>query len=148
MSIPFWDEYARVQRQVEMGTARDEQLDALLKRHSDGHPFDLYDCRRRLKNLDRNVGRKFRDRLVLLERNAFWITRPSTVPPVMASALAESRAAVRLAAGDDWDILRETADGDYSTIAQKMDLPVGTLKSRISRCRAKLRGVLVKSYHV
>lgn len=56
MSIPFWDEYARVQRQVEMGTARDEQLDALLKRHSDGHPFDLYDCRRRLKNLDRNVG--------------------------------------------------------------------------------------------
>ena len=32
MSTPFWDEYARVQRRVEFGKARDGQLDAMLKR--------------------------------------------------------------------------------------------------------------------
>jgi hypothetical protein len=146
MSIPFWDEYARVQNLVELGRSRDEQLDALLNRYvTSNHKFDLHDSRRRLKNLSRNLMRKDRCRSTLLKRFA---NRTGTIPelsPVVTAAAAEARMAVRLAAGDDWPLLRATIDGEYAALAQTMHMPVGTLKARVFRSRRKL-AILLANY--
>lgn len=143
MSLPVWGEYARVQHQVSQGNARDEVLDAFLIRYFDNrHPFDPHDCRRRLKNLDRNTARKERDRTALLVRHADRLGPALAVQPVVIAVRRETAAAVRRAAGDDWPLLRDTLDGEYETIAAAAGVPVGTLKSSVSRRRSQLRMAL------
>ena len=39
-------------------------------------------------------------------------------------------------------VLRDLADLDYAEIAEVLDLPLGTVKSRIARGRAQLGGLL------
>ncbi len=144
MSTELWTEYARIQRLVEVGKTHDGHLDHFLKRYiDDGLPFELHDCRRRLKNFDRNAKRVDSHRAVLLQRYAYHVSHVQP-PPDAAAATAEIRAGVRIVAGDDWPLLRATIDGDYASLARQMQTPVGTLKARVSRSRAKLRGVLAK----
>ena len=146
MSTELWTEYARLQRLAEAGKIRDDHLDHFLKCYIDeGFSFELHDCRRRLKNFDRNSHRTDSHRAALLRRHAF---RASSIPvaslPEVAAATAEVRAAVRLSAGDDWPLLQATIDGDYPQLALQMQVPVGTLKARVSRSRARLRGILTR----
>lgn len=139
----FLEEYARIQQLVEMGQARDEQLDTLLKhRLNTGQPLNLHDSRRRLKNLHRNLIRKDRHRLALLKRNATCIGPQPVEQPLTAVVRRETSNAVRRIAGNDWDYHAATIDGDYSDLAMKSNVAVGTIKSRVSRAREKLRPVL------
>jgi len=143
VSDPFRAEYARVQHLVEIGKVRDEQLDALLKRHArDVRPFDLHDSRRQLKNLDRNLARKDRHRVDILKRNAAHIGSVPVENPLTAAIRHEQCATVRQAAGDDWELLRAMADGGFDEVAAQLGVPVGTIKSRVSRARSRLRSSL------
>ena len=142
MSAPFWGEYARVQCLVEIGQARDGQLDALLNRHTDDRPFDLHDCRRRLKNLERNLPRKDRRRAALLKRHAARLDAPPAEPTVDSVTCRETSDLVRRAAGGEWALLAATINGDYASVAAGMGAAIGTLKSRVSRTREKLKLVL------
>ena len=143
MSVPYWDEYTRVQHLVEIGKARDEQLDALLKRYTtDGHPFNLHDCRRRLKNLGRNLPRNDRRRSFLLKQFASRLDSRSSEGSLATVIRHESAATMRHVAGNDWEFLRETIDGNYTEIAAASGVAVGTIKSRVSRARVALRTLL------
>ena len=141
----FWAEFARIQRLVEIGKARDEQLDVLLRSFPSGNEnvFDCYDCRRRLKNLYRNLRRKDRNRDALLHRDAAQITPNRYESPLLNVINGELADSVRRAAGGDWHLLRDTLDGNYEVIARKNGVGIGTLKSRVSRSRTKLRSRLL-----
>jgi len=141
----FWGEYARIQCLVEIGKARDEQLDALLKSFpgDDESLFDCHDSRRRLKNLDRNLGRKDHNRNVLLKRDAAQISLSGVDSPLSHAINGEHADILRRAVGDDWPLLRDTLDGQYEAIARNRGMSVGTLKSRVSRAKTKLRCLLL-----
>ncbi len=141
MPVPFWDEYARVQHLVETGKAREEQLNALLSCYVEsGQPFDLRDCRRRLKNLARNLARKDRDRRALLKNH---VPNSSSVDsPCETMIRRETIALIRSAAGHDWNLVWATIEGNYAAAAAGSGVPVGTVKARVSRCKTKLRAIL------
>jgi hypothetical protein len=118
---------------VEVGKIRDDHLDHFLKCYIDeGSSFELHDCRRRLKNFDRNSQRTDSHRAVLIRLYAYRASSGSVASlPEVAAAIAEVRATVLRSAGDDWPLLRATIDGDYPQLARQMRIPVGTLKARV-----------------
>ena len=145
MSDPEWDEYARVQRLVAAGRTPDEHLDRFLERYADERtPFDLHDARRWGLNLRRNHARRGDRRQELLRRNADLLAGWSPDGPPEGAARVERRAAVREHAGDDWPLLRATADGDYATVAAARGRPVGTIKAQVCRARRRLKPVLAR----
>lgn len=139
MLSPYWTEYARLQSLVEMGKAHDEQLDLFLKNQSLGNDrFDTYQSRRQSKNLGRNLKRKERSRSNLLKRNFDRVARKIAETPVESLLHGEQAEVVRQSAGKDWLVLRDTVDGDYESKSTELGIPVGTLKSRVSRAKAKM----------
>jgi RNA polymerase sigma-70 factor, ECF subfamily len=71
--------------------------------------------------------------------------------PLEVMAAGEHRDAVRAAlaelAGDQRELLllREFEGLDYQAIAERLDVPEGTVKSRLNRARAALRALLERS---
>jgi hypothetical protein len=143
MLSPFWAEYARVQSLVEQGKAYDEQLDFILKnKPCDDKCFDLHNSRRQLKNLSRNLERKKRSQKNLLERNCDCVGPKPFETPDVTAVRHEQATFLRQAAGEYWPLLRDTLDGDYESKSAEIRIPVGTIKSRVSRARARLRLIM------
>lgn len=70
----------------------------------------------------------------IAERDAFGaVDARLTIDTALAALPEEFRVAV---------VLRDLADLDYAEIASVLDLPAGTVRSRIARGRAVLRGAL------
>ena len=144
MSTPFWDEYARLQARVEAGRTRDDQLDAMLRQLTDStQQFDLYDCRRRLKNHERNHFRRDRKRLRLLENESAFLQQAPTDQPWVATSRREIVAAVTQTTRRDGAILWATLGERYAAAAADAGVSVGTIKSRVSRARGRLRPLLI-----
>lgn len=138
MLSAFWREYAHMQNLVEIGIARDEQLDSLLDRipNCDEH-FDLSNTRRQLKNLRRNLNRKDQSRKNLLKQNVYRIASQICESPALLAVRNETINLVQNVAGEDWALLKETLDGNYANLSAKRRIPAGTLKSKVSRARVK-----------
>src|SRR5690348_3858795 len=106
MSSLLWEEFARLQRLATNGIIHDEQLDAFLVRYCDqNHIFDLRECRRRQKNLGRNLSRRKRDRQSLLRRESQWLVCSPIETPVTILLRRELRATLRQAASEDLELL-------------------------------------------
>jgi RNA polymerase sigma-70 factor (ECF subfamily) len=92
----------------------------------------------------------WRDEQHLLALEARLITEPERPAPAAGEVVLSSLIAPRLAAalgmltGDQRDVLLLHAWGELSSeeIASALDLPAGTVRSRLSRARAELRAAL------
>jgi DNA-directed RNA polymerase specialized sigma24 family protein len=156
MSNPAWDEFARLQRKAAPPNnnthpvlladdlVSEDRLDAFLTRYMDEEqPFELHDCRRWLKNLSRNRARKWRERDALLRREGHRLSAPTGETPLAGMLREEERTMVRSnVTASDWELIVATLDGDYAGAAEQACLPVGTVKSRVSRCKRRLRETL------
>jgi DNA-directed RNA polymerase specialized sigma24 family protein len=108
-------------------------------------PFELHDCRRWLKNLSRNRARKWRERDALLASEGPRLANRAAEAPLAALVREEEWTLVqRNTTADDWNLLMDTSDGDYAGAAARAGMAVGTVKSRVSRCKRHLRGVLAR----
>jgi hypothetical protein len=142
-----WDEFARLQQLAcrphidNNSWTVEEQLDEFLEMYpQDLTPFNLHDCRRRLKNLARNRARKLRRRVEALRREAPWLVRPAAPDPFEETAKKDQLARVKeRVSPDEWRMLYGVAAGDYATVARHLGMAVGTLKALVSRCRLRLR---------
>jgi DNA-directed RNA polymerase specialized sigma24 family protein len=157
MSNPAWDEFARLQHHAAPpdttatkpllladDLVSEERLDAFLIRYMDEEqPFELHDCRRWLKNLSRNRARKWRERDALLASEGPCLASRAAEAPLAALVCEEEWTLMRRnITADDWNLLIDTSDGDYAGAAERAGMAVGTVKSRVSRCKRHLHEVL------
>jgi DNA-directed RNA polymerase specialized sigma24 family protein len=160
MSTPAWDEFARLQhgagppdnttRPILLADDQvsEDRLDAFLMRYMDDkQPFELRDCRRWLKNLSRNRGRKWRERRALLMRAGNRFAAAPAETPLDSLLREEERVMVRRHVSvDDWKLIVDTFDGDYAAAAARAGMAVGTVKSRVSRCKRHLQEALSHAF--
>jgi hypothetical protein len=146
----LWDEYELLQRRSQSNShigpqawAIEDQLDTFLASLSDAClPQDSSERRKQLTNLVLNRQKKHRHRAKLLE--SFAATQTEVSPEklildklIQAEQLARVRSLISL---QEWRILMRLArDDDYKTVAQKERISVAALKTRVSRCRGRLR---------
>lgn len=143
-----WDEYVALQSVAERSRrldhkswALDEQMDSLIC-NSVAEVSDQ--SVKRLHNLATNRAKKFRRRVQLLREEYFPACRLFDECDVLGCMChQETIAQIReKTTQSELAVFQALADGDdYATIAAQSQLTMPALKSRISRCRARLQAV-------
>lgn len=111
-------------------------------------PSDLLGLRVWLKHAPGNRCQKYARRYRLIERYRNDLVR-SEIPcpegdPERTDELARELANVRRLTSDrEWHFLKRAATESLESIAESENLPLGTVKSILSRCRARLRSALI-----
>jgi hypothetical protein len=151
-SVPddLWAEYASLQERAKRATklthsacAIEDQMNEFLDALDNSSlPVDEEARAKQQKNLLINRQNKHRHRLALLQAQA--ATTPTSSPPEQVTdplIVAELIVLVRtLTTTWEWRILVLLAcDHDYASIAQREALSVAALKTRVTRCRQRLR---------
>jgi hypothetical protein len=142
-----WLLYALLQRTADARNidslywANDERIKDYLKSIADGElPGDLTELGRWLKNLPSNRAQKHARRRHLLERYRNDLRRPESPRPEGAAEQDDILALVRrMTSACEWDLLNRVATDGLGAVAREERLPLGTLKSRLSRLRHRLR---------
>lgn len=149
----LWDEYDSLQKRARsnkhigpLAWAIEDQLNTFLKSLSDAClPADFETRSKQLNNLAINRQKKHRHRSSLLESYAATQTEVSAGKLILDELIqAEQLARVRsLISLQEWRILRKLArDDDYKTVAREEGISLPALKTRVSRCRCRLREYL------
>ena len=112
-------------------------LDALIVRKP---PADFSKLGPWLKHLPGNRAQKHARRRRLLERFRNDLHRPGFPRPDAVAEQADGLARLRSRmTAREWHLLRRAAAEGLKTVAESEGLRLGTLKSLLSRCRARLR---------
>jgi hypothetical protein len=147
-----WDAYAELQETAEKiqrldhhSWGLDEQMEELLNQFVGGESTQSgLRSMNRVENLAANRAKKHRHRAKLL-RTVFLKSVRGETPCDKFDALSneESLNQVRRQVNNrQWEIFERLAAGDdYATIALEQRLTVSALKSRIARCRSRIRAV-------
>ena len=132
---------AAAQRRYPVERALEERLKAFLDALSDGEiPDDLQKAGAWLKYLPGNRAKKHVRQDRLLKKFANDLRPPEPLSPLVAAERADDIEYVRShVTGDEWVLLRRAAAEELATLAMSVGLAVGTLKSKLCRCRARLR---------
>lgn len=149
----IWDEYRSLQQRAERTTtishsawAIEDQLNAFLDSlKNNGLPKEADRRRKQFTNLAINRRSKHLYRFRLLQSYRATQSEASGDKTSFDRALqAEQLAVVRSkTTSDEWRILLSLAhENDYKTVAQENGLSVIVLKTRVSRCRCRLRSQL------
>jgi hypothetical protein len=150
-----WLLYAVLQQTAESHTldflawANDERAKDFLDKIADGTlPTTFTELGRWLKYLPNNRAKKHFRRLSLLQRYRTDLVRVGLlVPPDPPSPDAHLLQTERLAdlqsrtTNSEWHLLQRAAAEPLMAIAASESLPLGTIKSLLSRCRRRLRMV-------
>ena len=142
-----WLLYTLLQRAADsrsldaLAWANDERAEDFLDALADGTlPTEFTEIRRWLKHLPGNRAQKHAHRRRLLEQHRHTLLRPTLPPPVAVAEQADELAALRRMTSDrEWDLLNRVAADGLRTVAVAESMPMGTLKSLLSRCRQRLR---------
>ena len=149
-----WGEYATLQMRADQinklgptAWAIEDQLNTFLESFAAGSlPIDNEAREKWLNNLVVNRQKKHRNRSRLLkERTTTAQTRSSSSEPILHNLIhSQQLAQIReLTTTQEWGVLRSLAlDLDYKTIAQNEGVSVATLKTRVCRCRHRLKTLL------
>jgi len=145
-----WAEYASLQERADQirqlghtASAIEDQLNKFLDSLAKGSlPVDNEAREKQQKNLLINRQKKHRHRLRLLQQQA--AIAPTSLPsePIVSRLIiVEMLVQVRaLTTVQEWRFLvRLALDQDYATIAQSEGISVAALKTKVSRCRQRLR---------
>ena len=150
----LWCDYAFLQDRSRRLTvvnhaawALEDQLDQFLDSLSKGVIPAEHEARDKwLTNLETNRAKKYRHRSALLRGRAAFMEIEARVSPspVEAISVTEQLAIVQAnTASQEWRILSNlAADDDYATVARAEGFTVPALKSKVYRCRARLRLLL------
>ena len=146
----LWEEYNSLQQRADRITtvahsswAIEDQLNTFLASLSKGDLSTDSDARQRqLINLKVNRQKKHVYRFRLLERFAATQSEASAGKTALDEIIqAEQLARVRsLTSSLEWSILaRLASDEGYESLASEHEISVSALKTRVSRCRCRLR---------
>ena len=132
---------ADAQRRYPIERPLEERLDAFLEALETGElPDDLQDAGTWLRYLPGNRAKKHDRQDRLLKRFQNDLRRPEPISPPAAAEKADDLVHVRANVSDsEWILLNRTAAEELATVALSMGMALGTLKSMLSRCRARLR---------
>jgi hypothetical protein len=121
--------------------ANDERVEAYLDVIAVAtHPAEFTELTCWLKHLPKNRAQKYARRRRLLERHRHELHRPDYPSPEAAAEQADDLARVRHLTNErEWDLLRCAAADGLNAVAGAEGVPLGTLKSQLSRCRRRLR---------
>jgi hypothetical protein len=127
--------YSRPERALE------ERLDKFLTAFLDGElPDDLREARKWLRNLPSNRAKKHAHQDRLLEEFARGAGRRQAVSSAAAAEVSDDLRLVRRHVSDlEWILLNRATVEELATVALSLGLALGTLKSMLSRCRARVR---------
>jgi hypothetical protein len=127
----------------ELAWANDERAEVYLKAIDEGTlPPDVAELANWLKNLSGNRAQKHARRQRLLQAHKHELKRPGEPNPVTTAERNDELARVkRLTTEWEWSLLRGAENDGLRTVAEAEGVLLGTLKSQLSRCRARLRQV-------
>ena len=145
----LWKEYALLQDRIDRAQvvnhrtfAMEDQLNVFLDSLEKGVLLSDPNSRRtRIENLYTNRSQKYRHRYKLLGLWAPNQPQFTSKSPIDELIREEQLArACSMSTPQDWRILCRLADeDDYAIIAKEEGLRLGTLKSRVSRCRNRIK---------
>jgi hypothetical protein len=149
----IWDEYGSLQKRAERiitvahnAWAIEDQLNTFLASLiNNSLPKEAERRRKQSTNLAINRQRKHLYRFRLLESYAATQSEASVDKTSFDQVLqAEQLSTVRfVTTPDEWRVLwRLAREEDYKTIAEEEGVSIPALKTRVSRCRCRLRGHL------
>jgi hypothetical protein len=132
---------AVAQRHQRVERALEERLDAYLSALAMGKvPEDLRQAGSWLRNLPGNRAKKHARQDRLLRRFGNDLRRPEPVSPLAAAERSDDIEYVRSHVSEnEWILLSRASVDELATLALSVGLAIGTLKSKLSRCRARLR---------
>jgi DNA-binding NarL/FixJ family response regulator len=126
---------------------KEEALCSLVEELAAGMiPSDAEAMERRYRTLSTNRSAKYRYRSLLGGQIAYERqVQHSDYDPIELITLKQLTVLVSAElAAQEWELLREIGNGaSYLEVARKLDVPIGTVKARVSRLRHKLRNVEV-----
>jgi uncharacterized protein YerC len=149
----IWDEYGSLQKRSEQvitvahnAWAIEDQLNTFLDSLiNNSLPREVEKRRKQSTNLGINRQRKHLHRFRLLEFYATIQSEASVDKTSFDQVLqSEQLSIVRsVTTSDEWRVLLRLArEEDYKTIAEEEGVSIPALKTRVSRCRCRLRGHL------
>jgi hypothetical protein len=129
------------QRHHRVERALEERLDTFLSALAMGKvPADLRQASRWLRNLPGNRAKKHARQDRLLKRFGNDLRRPEPVSPLAAAERSDDIEYVRShVTENEWILLSRASVEELVTLALSVGLGIGTLKSKLSRCRARVR---------
>jgi len=136
-----WDYYQAYQTKASKSSdeSNEEVLNFIIRLiGNDQLPLDEAELDRMVHNHLASHRQKLRRRASLYEKYA---TEPATADTVETATLRETIEAIHIAlTGAQWVVLSEVAAGkSYKDVSGTASVPIGTVKSLVSRMRAKLR---------
>jgi hypothetical protein len=142
-----WLLYAAMQRMAEqqknhtIARSNEERLDAFLQAWVEGDlPTDLASISRWLKYVPGNRGHKLTRRRAFQEEHRHELNPPQSISPDTVASQSDELAFVQLRTSTtEWQLLNAAAHADLKHVATAFDMPLGTLKSLLCRCRARIR---------